>query len=68
MPFARIIVTGGVRTDEDSVRAWLDAGVYALGIGSSLFTDERISGGKFGIIREELKILAGITTHTGGRL
>jgi 2-dehydro-3-deoxyphosphogluconate aldolase/(4S)-4-hydroxy-2-oxoglutarate aldolase len=66
MPFARIIVTGGVKTDEASVRAWLDAGVFALGIGSSLFTQERIQGKEFDLIREELKRLVEITSPAVG--
>lgn len=61
MPFARIIVTGGVQTDEASIRSWLDAGAFALGIGSSLFTETRIRNREFGQIREELTRMVAVT-------
>jgi 2-dehydro-3-deoxyphosphogluconate aldolase/(4S)-4-hydroxy-2-oxoglutarate aldolase len=62
MPFAKIMVTGGVSTDAASLRAWLDAGAYALGLGSSLFTAKRISSGAFTEIRDTLKTIVGLTT------
>ena len=61
MPFARIIVTGGVQSDESSLRSWLDAGAFALGIGSSLFTEARIRNKEFGQIREELMRMVACT-------
>ncbi len=61
MPFVRIIVTGGVQADEASARSWLEAGAYALGIGSSLFTAESIRNGEFGMIQAALKRLVDCT-------
>jgi len=58
LPHLRILVTGGVGFDQGSVRSWFDAGSYALGIGSSVFTRERISHKDFdGIARELSKIM-----------
>ena len=36
MPWSRIMPTGGVDNDETSLRAWFDAGVVAVGMGSNL--------------------------------
>jgi 2-dehydro-3-deoxyphosphogluconate aldolase / (4S)-4-hydroxy-2-oxoglutarate aldolase len=62
MPFAKIIVTGGVSPDAGSLKGWLDAGAYAIGLGSSLFTAARISSGAFGEIGEELRDIVGLTS------
>jgi 2-dehydro-3-deoxyphosphogluconate aldolase/(4S)-4-hydroxy-2-oxoglutarate aldolase len=62
MPFAKIIVTGGVSTDAASLRAWLDAGAYAVGLGSSLFTAQRINSRAFGEIGEALTEISGLTS------
>lgn len=61
MPFAKIIVTGGVSTDGDSLRGWLDAGAAAIGLGSSLFSAERMRSGDLTGIGEDLKKIVGIT-------
>lgn len=62
MPFAKIIVTGGVSTDAGSLKDWLDAGAAAIGLGSSLFTAARISSGAFGAIGEALRDIVGLTS------
>jgi 2-dehydro-3-deoxyphosphogluconate aldolase/(4S)-4-hydroxy-2-oxoglutarate aldolase len=62
MPFAKIIVTGGVATDAASLRAWLDAGAHAIGLGSSLFTAARINSRAFGEIGEALTEIVGLTS------
>ena len=61
MPFARIIVTGGIPTDEAELRNWLDAGAFALGIGSALFRADKIKQGDFASLGVELRRLVGIT-------
>jgi 2-dehydro-3-deoxyphosphogluconate aldolase/(4S)-4-hydroxy-2-oxoglutarate aldolase len=62
MPFAKIIVTGGVSTDAGSLRGWLDAGAFAIGMGSALFSAERIGRLDFAAIGDELKKIVGITS------
>lgn len=37
MPEVPLMVTGGVEPTEESIRAWLGAGVQAVGLGSQLF-------------------------------
>lgn len=61
MPFAKIIVTGGVSIDQDALRAWLDAGAFAIGLGSSLFSAARVAGKDFATIGDDLKKVVGIT-------
>ena len=44
MPWVKIMPTGGVDTNPDSLKKWFDSGVFAVGMGSKLFTKEIISG------------------------
>ncbi len=36
-PWLKIMPTGGVTTDQDNIKSWLDAGAFCLGMGSNLF-------------------------------
>jgi 2-dehydro-3-deoxyphosphogluconate aldolase/(4S)-4-hydroxy-2-oxoglutarate aldolase len=62
MPFAKIIVTGGVASDEASLRSWLDAGVYAIGLGSSVFRSDLIKSKDFASIGTSLKTIAALVS------
>lgn len=42
-PWTRIMPTGGVDATEDSLRAWFDAGVACVGMGSNLVTKELLA-------------------------
>ncbi len=55
LPFLRIVVTGGVTFDQASVQKWFDAGAFALGVGSSVFTKDRIAKRDFVEIETEMK-------------
>jgi 2-dehydro-3-deoxyphosphogluconate aldolase / (4S)-4-hydroxy-2-oxoglutarate aldolase len=55
LPFIRIMITGGVKFDEASVKSWLEAGVFAMGIGSSVFTRERVTKKDYASIEEDIK-------------
>jgi 2-dehydro-3-deoxyphosphogluconate aldolase/(4S)-4-hydroxy-2-oxoglutarate aldolase len=55
LPFLRIVVTGGVAFDEPSVKSWLSSGVVALGMGSSVFSRERISSKNYAAIESDIK-------------
>jgi 2-dehydro-3-deoxyphosphogluconate aldolase/(4S)-4-hydroxy-2-oxoglutarate aldolase len=50
----KIVVTGGIQFDEASVKKWFDAGAFALGIGSSVFTKDRISRKDYASIEHDL--------------
>ena len=43
MPWTRIMPTGGVESSEESLTAWLSAGVSAMGMGSNLITKEHLA-------------------------
>jgi 2-dehydro-3-deoxyphosphogluconate aldolase/(4S)-4-hydroxy-2-oxoglutarate aldolase len=45
MPWVQIMPTGGVSPDYDNLKAWFDAGVCCVGMGSKLFTKELIADG-----------------------
>jgi len=42
-PWTSIMPTGGVKPEEENLKAWFDAGVHCVGMGSQLFTKELIS-------------------------
>ncbi len=46
-PWTRIMPTGGVDATEESVTAWIKAGVAAVGIGSNLITKDLVAAGDF---------------------
>ncbi len=43
MPWTRVMPTGGVDATEESMTAWLSAGVAAMGMGSNLITKELLA-------------------------
>lgn len=47
MPWTRIMPTGGVQSTEESVTAWVKAGVACLGMGSDLIRKELVAAGDF---------------------
>jgi 2-dehydro-3-deoxyphosphogluconate aldolase/(4S)-4-hydroxy-2-oxoglutarate aldolase len=49
-PDIRVMPTGGVDGSEENLRAWFDAGVVAVGIGSQLFTAELLSSGHYDLL------------------
>ena len=53
MPWASIMPTGGVSTDEENLRGWFKAGVHCVGIGSQLFPKEVIESENYSLISEK---------------
>jgi 2-dehydro-3-deoxyphosphogluconate aldolase / (4S)-4-hydroxy-2-oxoglutarate aldolase len=47
MPWTRIMPTGGVQATEESVTAWVKAGVACLGMGSDLVHKDLVASGDF---------------------
>jgi len=47
MPWASIMPTGGVTPDETNLKAWFEAGVTCVGMGSQLFPKEVLDSGNF---------------------
>jgi 2-dehydro-3-deoxyphosphogluconate aldolase/(4S)-4-hydroxy-2-oxoglutarate aldolase len=50
MPWSMLMVTGGVKPEEGNLKAWFDAGVTCVGMGSNLFPKEAIAAGDWGAI------------------
>jgi len=43
MPWSMLMVTGGVKPEENNLREWFNAGVTCVGMGSNLFPKEAIA-------------------------
>jgi 2-dehydro-3-deoxyphosphogluconate aldolase/(4S)-4-hydroxy-2-oxoglutarate aldolase len=54
-PWTRIMPTGGVDVTEASLRAWFDAGVVAVGIGSNLITKQLLERQDFAGIERKVR-------------
>lgn len=46
-PWTRIMPTGGVDATEESIKAWFEAGVACVGIGSKLIRKDLVAAGKW---------------------
>ncbi len=59
-PWTSIMPTGGVSTDEANLKAWFDAGVICVGMGSQLISKEILSQKDFGAL--EHRVASGLAT------
>lgn len=63
-PWTSIMPTGGVSPTEENLRAWFEAGVACVGMGSKLITKEIVANGQFDLleskVRETLEIISSI--------
>ncbi|MGC9472490.1 MAG: bifunctional 4-hydroxy-2-oxoglutarate aldolase/2-dehydro-3-deoxy-phosphogluconate aldolase [Bacteroidales bacterium] len=55
MPWVNLMPAGGVDTGEAGLRAWFEAGVACVGIGSKLFPRELIDSGNFRALTEKVR-------------
>ena len=55
MPWSMLMVTGGVKPEESNLKAWFDAGVTCVGMGSNLFPKEVIVDKDWNVITELCK-------------
>jgi 2-dehydro-3-deoxyphosphogluconate aldolase/(4S)-4-hydroxy-2-oxoglutarate aldolase len=53
MPWASIMPTGGVSPTEDNLKAWFDAGVTCVGMGSQLFPKEILESKNYSYITDK---------------
>ena len=53
-PWTRIMPTGGVDATEESIRAWFEAGVACVGMGSRLITKKLVLAGDFDAISNKV--------------
>ena len=67
-PWTSIMPTGGVENGEQSLRAWFDAGVACVGMGSNLITQDLLRSGDYkGITDSVRQTLNVIRAVRGGR-
>ena len=61
MPWSQIMVTGGVKPEEENLSGWFKAGVTCVGMGSNLFPKDVIAAGDWsritGLCRDALEII-----------
>lgn len=50
MPWSNLMVTGGVKPEEANLKAWFDAGVTCVGMGSNLFPADMMKAGDWASI------------------
>lgn len=55
MPWSKLMVTGGVEPTSENLTAWIQAGVYCVGMGSKLFPKNKISEGDWPYITEKCR-------------
>jgi 2-dehydro-3-deoxyphosphogluconate aldolase/(4S)-4-hydroxy-2-oxoglutarate aldolase len=55
MPWTRIMPTGGVEPTEENMRAWFEAGVACVGMGSKLITKELVAAGDYQAITDKVR-------------
>lgn len=64
MPWSKLMPTGGVTAEESNIKAWFDAGVVCIGMGSNLVSSKLVSEGKYDEIAdltsEVLKIIKNV--------
>ncbi len=52
MPWSQIMVTGGVKPEEENLKGWFSAGATCVGMGSNLFPKDVIAAGEWTKITE----------------
>lgn len=55
MPWSMLMVTGGVKPEEDNLNTWFSAGVTCVGMGSNLFPADVIAAKEWGKITQLCK-------------
>jgi len=55
MPWSSIMPTGGVNGERDSLKAWFDAGVPAVGMGSALISSDILAAGAWATLSERCR-------------
>ncbi len=59
-PWTSIMPTGGVSTDADNLKAWFDAGVTCVGMGSKLISKEVIANEDYAGLQDEVRKTLGL--------
>jgi 2-dehydro-3-deoxyphosphogluconate aldolase/(4S)-4-hydroxy-2-oxoglutarate aldolase len=64
MPWTNLMPTGGVEATPESIRRWFEAGVCAVGMGSSLISRDLLAAENFGEISERTAQVLGWIRNT----
>ena len=59
-PWTRLMPTGGVDTTEENIKAWFEAGVACVGIGSALIRKDWVATENFGAISDQVRQVLGV--------
>lgn len=54
-PWTSIMPTGGVSTEKDNLKAWFEAGVTCVGMGSKLISKEILSNQQFNLLEDKVR-------------
>ena len=65
-PWVSLMPTGGVDCTEESLRAWFEAGVTCVGIGSKLLSKDLLKAGDYAGISEKIKQTLGLIQKIRG--
>lgn len=63
MPWTSIMPTGGVTSDPDNLKAWFDAGVTCVGMGSNLVSADIVKDKNFGLLEQRARELSDIVKN-----
>jgi 2-dehydro-3-deoxyphosphogluconate aldolase/(4S)-4-hydroxy-2-oxoglutarate aldolase len=55
MPWSKLMVTGGVEPTEENLKAWFNAGVYCVGMGSKLFPKDKVAAKDWQYVTEQCR-------------
>jgi 2-dehydro-3-deoxyphosphogluconate aldolase/(4S)-4-hydroxy-2-oxoglutarate aldolase len=66
-PWTRVMPTGGVSPDLDNLKAWFDAGVAVVGMGSKLIRADWVKASNFGAIQEATSSALGLIRTARGK-
>ena len=67
MPWAKVMVTGGVAPTQQTLEAWFAAGAYCVGMGSQLFPKQVVAAGQWQDITNKCRECLDIIAQIKGR-
>lgn len=67
MPWTKMMPTGGVEATEASLRAWFEAGVVAVGMGSNLIAKALVEAKDYAAIEARVREVVGLVRQIRGR-
>ena len=67
MPWAKVMVTGGVAPTQQSLEAWFATGAYCVGMGSQLFPKQVVAAGQWQDITNKCRECLDIIAQIKGR-